>query len=244
VIYFTSSWDDGSIYDLKLAELLQRYNQKATLYIPIENIENRAVVTADQIKDLSGQFEIGAHTVHHKYLITLSDQDAKTEITESKLMLEDIIQKEVFGFCFPGGKFKKVHLNLVKQAGFKYVRTVNMFNNFRGNYIVNTTLQAYDHSPYTYIRHLLKRGYLLELFQNFILIMRSGSWDKLLANILNNQIKRDEAQKLTVIHLWGHSWEIEESNSWHKLSQFFKVLNEYQIQSKTNFEIIQLKSPA
>lgn len=35
----TTSWDDGHPSDLKLAELLKRYDVPATFYIPIDNRE-------------------------------------------------------------------------------------------------------------------------------------------------------------------------------------------------------------
>ncbi len=35
-VYFTTSWDDGSIYDMRLAELLLKYGLKATFYIPLK----------------------------------------------------------------------------------------------------------------------------------------------------------------------------------------------------------------
>ena len=51
-IEVSSSWDDGAIQDLKLGELLSKYEVPSTLYIPIKNQE-RAVITKEQIKDLS-----------------------------------------------------------------------------------------------------------------------------------------------------------------------------------------------
>jgi peptidoglycan/xylan/chitin deacetylase (PgdA/CDA1 family) len=35
----TTSWDDGHPLDLKLAELLKKYDVPATLYMPMDNPE-------------------------------------------------------------------------------------------------------------------------------------------------------------------------------------------------------------
>ena len=240
MIYFTSSWDDGSVYDIKLSELLLKYDQKATFFIPLSNIEKRDVINPNQIFDLGKNFEIGAHTINHKYLTSISNEEAEYEIKQSKKELEIIINNPVFGFCFPGGKYKKIHLDYITQAGFKYARTVNMFKYEKNAKIMNTSLQAFNHSKYTYFKHLLKRGYTNELIQHSILILSNNKWDGLLSDILDKHIKNDSVQKVTIIHLWGHSWEIQENNSWNQLEQFFKYLNNHQIVSKTNFEIAQL----
>src|ERR1017187_3239649 len=240
MIYFTSSWDDGSVYDIKLSELLLKYDQKATFFIPLSNIEKRDVINPNQIFDLGKNFEIGAHTINHKYLTSISNEEAEYEIKQSKKELEIIINNPVFGFCFPGGKYKKIHLDYITQAGFKYARTVNMFKYEKNAKIMNTSLQAFNHSKYTYFKHLLRRGYIIELIRHSILILSNNKWDGLLSDILDKHIKSDSVQKVTIIHLWGHSWEIQENNSWNQLEQFFKYLNNHQIVSKTNFEIAQL----
>jgi peptidoglycan/xylan/chitin deacetylase (PgdA/CDA1 family) len=240
MIYFTSSWDDGSVYDIKLSELLLKYDQKATFFIPLTNIEKRDVINPKQIADLCKNFEIGAHTVNHKLLTRISNEEAEYEIKQSKKELEKIINRPVSGFCFPGGKYKAIHLDYIHQAGFKYARTVNMFKHTNNATVMNTSLQAFNHSKYTYFKHLLKRGYFIELFQYSISILSNNKWDGMLSDILDKQIKNDSMQKATIIHLWGHSWEIQKDNSWNQLERFFKYLNGHQILSKTNFEIAQL----
>lgn len=233
MIYFTSSWDDGAVTDLKLAELLSKHNQQATFYIPINNIENRPVVRPDQMLDLSDYFEIGAHTMNHKYLTSLSDTEAIYEITESKKALEEIISRPVEGFCFPGGKYHTRHLGFVKDAGFTYSRSVNQFR-YRGiESPLGITLQAYSHSAFTYLKHLIKRGYFRELFQNSTYIMRHRQWNNLLLNILEDCLKMGHNCDY-FIHLWGHSWEIEENNTWNQLEIFFDELNRMGITSVTN----------
>lgn len=242
MVYFTSSWDDGSVYDMRLAELLLKYNQKATFYIPLNNVEKRDVISEKQICDLSEKFEIGAHTVNHKYLTTISNVEAEYEIKQSKKELESIIDKTVLGFCFPGGKYKPIHLQYVYEAGFKYARTVNMFKFKNDSKIMNTTLHAYNHSRHTYFMHLIKRGYIIEIIQNSISILTYNKWDRLLSDILDMHINNDSPQKVTVVHLWGHSWELQENNTWQQLEQFLKQLSHYPISIKTNLEISQLSN--
>jgi peptidoglycan-N-acetylglucosamine deacetylase len=242
MIYFTSSWDDGSVYDMKLSELLLKYNQKATFFIPLANIESRDVIGPKQIEELSNNFEIGAHSLTHRYLTNISNIEAQNEISQSKTEIEAIINAPVYGFCFPAGKFRKIHLKYITQAGFKYSRTVNMFKYGNSTSIMNTTLHASNHSKYVYFKHLLKRGYFVELIQNSISIFKKNCWDALLVDILERNLNSDSPEKITVIHLWGHSWEIEENNIWNRLEQFLELLEGYKIESKTNFEAWQIST--
>jgi peptidoglycan/xylan/chitin deacetylase (PgdA/CDA1 family) len=243
MIYFTSSWDDGSVYDIKLSEILLKNNQKATFFIPLFNIEKRDVINSKQILDIANEFEIGAHTLTHRYLTRISNKEAEYEIKQSKKELEAIINRPVYGFCFPGGKYKQIHIKYINQAGFKYARTINMFKynntlkNSNNTRIMNTTLQAYNHSKIIYFMHLIKRGYIITLIQNSISILTHNKWDKLLFDILDKHLNHDSPQKMTIIHLWGHSWEIQENNMWQQLENFLEHLNNYQILSRTNFEI-------
>ena len=240
MIYFTSSWDDGSEYDIKLAEVLIKFNQKGTFYIPLANSMKREVLNSKEIHEISKNFEIGAHTLNHKFLTSLSNEEAEYEIRQSKVELEAIIERPVFGFCFPGGKYRSIHLQYAIQTGFMYARTVNMFKLDYYPRIMNTTLQVYNHSKFTYFLHLIKRGYFTELFHYSIPVLRNNKWNKLMFDILDYQFNNDSTQKNTVVHLWGHSWEIQENDMWRQLELFFEHLNAYKIPSKTNFEISQL----
>lgn len=240
MIYFTSSWDDGSVWDVKLADYLRKHNQEATFFIPLNNIEKRLVITHKQIQDLSDVFEIGAHTINHKYLTRISNEEAEYEIKHSKLELEHITNKPVHGFCFPGGKYRLLHIKYVRQAGFKYARTTNMMKFSNKSLIMNTTLQAYNHSKYTYFIHLLKRGYVLAIILNLGPIVFSRQWDRLLSELLDKKLKHNSPKINTIIHLWGHSWELQDNNSWKQLDRFLDHVNICNIESRTNFEISQL----
>ena len=99
--FVTTSWDDGHVLDLRLAKLLKKYQLAGTFYVsPFDRefmLEQRLDV--EQIRLLSKDFEIGAHTMTHPLLTTIPDEEAATEIRESKTYLEAIIGKPVTSFC-------------------------------------------------------------------------------------------------------------------------------------------------
>ncbi len=65
-IYFTTSWDDGHKLDLKLSELLAKYNIAGTFYIA-KDFQGR--MTDEDIIKISKNNEIGAHTITHPNLL-------------------------------------------------------------------------------------------------------------------------------------------------------------------------------
>ena len=79
----TTSWDDGSILDLKLGELLTKYGI-GIFYIP--NYSNRVTtLQKNEIRELASVHEIGAHSITHPHLTMIPQSEAKTEIEGSKL---------------------------------------------------------------------------------------------------------------------------------------------------------------
>lgn len=85
--------------------------------------DNHRQLSEAEIIELAkgGLCDIGAHTVHHEVLAQLAAVDQEREITQSKLMLENILGRPVHFFSYPRGK--RIHYNaetiaLVRKAGF------------------------------------------------------------------------------------------------------------------------------
>lgn len=67
-----------------------------------------------------GLIEVGAHTVNHPFLSTLSAEAQWQEIQQSKVALETLIEQPVHGFAYPHGNYSQQTMDLVKEAGFTY----------------------------------------------------------------------------------------------------------------------------
>lgn len=216
----TTSWDDGHELDFKLAELLQKYNLPATFYIPKTNPE-RAVMSAQQIKELAKNFEIGGHTLHHVRLHSTNKELLEKETNGSYNWLADVTGKEPVSFCFPGGVYNATTIKYVFDAGYKLARTTELFSikAFAAGRVTATTLQVYNHSKLTYVKHLAKRKKWTTLLSWF----KNNSETKLvkLAELYLQNISENGG----CFHLWGHSWEIEEYSLWTKLEELFKAIS-------------------
>jgi peptidoglycan-N-acetylglucosamine deacetylase len=207
----TTSWDDGSKWDEKLADLLDRYNLKGTFYIPRSYLENS--LNANQVKNLDSKFEIGAHTLNHLVLPSLSVNEAKDEIEGSKVWLQELLGHDVTMFCYPKGRVNRIVKDLVRNSGFKAARTCD-YGDFKipsDPFEWQISLHASDGSP----RLNLKTWY-----KSRISITSLLDWE-IRARLLFNTALRSGG----IYHLWGHSWEIEKSKEWKKLERVFKYIS-------------------
>ena len=210
----TTSWDDGYPADQHIAELLAKYGLTGTFYIPIEN--SRPVMATRKIRELGETFEVGAHTTHHVVLTEVSKPSAENEIRESKKRLEDIVGNPCDTFCFPKGRFSHYHLDMIRRAGFRSARTVELLSTQfpiqrAGIHLIPTTVQAKSHHWSAYVKNCGKRLSFKSL-GNLILHARSQNWAETACSML-----QVVAQQGGVFHLWGHSWEIEEQKQWPEL---------------------------
>lgn len=231
-IILTTSWDDGHVLDLKLTNLLKKYNIKGTLYIAPKSRAFGAeeLLNNSQIKKLSHDFEIGAHTMTHPRLSTIKADESNFEIVESKKYLGNLIGKPVLSFCYPGGDYNSTHIDQVKKASFRIARTTKRFSTNIGKhaYEIPTTIHAYRHwSDAIKIANFAKLN-PIKFIKYFL------NWD-LLATALFDQV----LQRGGVFHLWGHSWEIDKNNDWNRLEKVLKYIGKRQnVKYVTNGKLI------
>jgi peptidoglycan-N-acetylglucosamine deacetylase len=212
----TTSWDDGHPLDLRIAELLNKHGLPGTFYVPLQN--SRPTMSSSAIRELSECFEIGAHTVHHAVLTSLSLEHARSEIAESKVRLEDITGKPCLVFCFPKGRFRNAHVEMVRDAGFVGARTVELMSLDQPRTqhtiaMMPTTVQAYPLSTLAYYRNALKR-FRYPAFRNILRHQPGADWTATTLALLHRARETGG-----VFHLWGHSWEIDEAGQWQALDR-------------------------
>lgn len=214
---FTCSLDDGHPSDMKAVELLCKNGINATFYIPIKNCEGLEVLSKSEIRQIGNEFEIGSHTYDHCYLRNLSLKYARYQIVEGKKHLEDIIGRQVTGFCYPGGEYMDVHADLVQAAGFEYARTtLNLcFDAGDRPFEIPTTFQFYPHDRNVYLRNFVKGRNWLKRHEGLRLALKHENWIDRLYALFDHA-----SQHESVFHLWGHSKDIDDLNAWQEFDRF------------------------
>ena len=221
-VYITTSWDDGHPLDLRVAELLHKYDLPATFYIPIEN--ELPVLTPSQVRALSAEFEIGAHTLHHSDLLTIPESLTCEEIAGCKTVLEQICSRRCTAFCFPKGHFRRNHLRHVRSAGYRVARTVELMSldmprMHSGLAMVATTVQAGPMGFLKVARNSLKRLRPGNLFRH--MLYGKSDWVATSERVLERVLSCGG-----VFHFWGHSWEVDQMGQWQNLERVLATLSQ------------------
>ncbi len=218
----TTSWDDGAPQDLRLADLLEKYQLPGCFYVPRANPE-RPVLEARAVAQLAKRFEIGGHTLSHLPLTSLDRERARAEIRDCKSWLADVTGDEIASFCYPGGKFTPAHVVEVAAAGYRGARTADWLCLDRptDRFRIAPSVQVYPHPRVVHVLHCLRRGHLKALRDYGYPLAAPVKPIDLARGLLTLALERGG-----VFHIWGHSWEIDERGLWPQLEDMFRLLAE------------------
>jgi peptidoglycan-N-acetylglucosamine deacetylase len=224
--FITTSWDDGHPADLRIAEMLTRHGLRGTFYIP-RSVET-GVMSLGAMREIGEKFEVGAHTLNHVFLSNTDDTTAQNEISGSKAWVEDVTGRACTLFCPPAGRFFLHHLPMFRQAGFVAIRTVE-FMSFdpprlctNGLLEMPTTMQAFPQPALNYAKNLAKRR-AVKSFWRYAIYGRSRDWVQLAKNLASRALAEGG-----VFHIWGHSWEVEQTKQWGRLDEVLGFLAQLQ----------------
>ena len=89
-----------------------------------EGLPDDLMMTDAQVRSLaSNGVSIGAHTVNHPILASVTDEVAQREIQGSKAILESVLQQSVEVFAYPNGRpgedYRQEHVAMVRSLGFR-----------------------------------------------------------------------------------------------------------------------------
>jgi peptidoglycan-N-acetylglucosamine deacetylase len=207
----TTSWDDGHVLDLRLADLLGSRGLPGTFYVAPRNVELPTAerLSAAETARLAEDFEIGGHTLNHRRLARLTDDEAWDEVVAGKSALEQVIGAPLTSFCYPGGEYGAGHPDMVARAGFSTARTVRRWVGRPSlRFEMATTMHCY--------RHLVDGPPIARFTRgNLRLAARLYTdWDELAIRLFDSV-----AAQGGVFHLWGHSWEIDRNGDWARLER-------------------------
>jgi peptidoglycan/xylan/chitin deacetylase (PgdA/CDA1 family) len=115
------TFDDGFQDNLTVAlPLLEKYELPMTLFVAAGFIGRKDYLTAENIQTLASHrlVTIGSHGFFHRHLTRLSEEDAGTELLESKKLLEEITNKEINLLAYPYGDSNGKVERLSEECGY------------------------------------------------------------------------------------------------------------------------------
>jgi len=136
----TLSYDDGITQDKRLVSIFNKYDLKATFNLNsgIQNensywVDNGTTIkrmNIDEIEEVYRGHEIAVHSLTHPQLEELPREMIITEIFEDRKNLEKIFGYPVRGMAYPYGTYNKKVIEVMKNCGIEYSRTVNQHEKF------------------------------------------------------------------------------------------------------------------
>ena len=224
--WITTSWDDGHTLDLRLAELLDKYDLRGTFYVARDYLDER--MSEAEIAELATRHEIGAHTLTHPILTEIPLDEAQREIVESRGWLQDVTGSDITAFCPPRGDVNPAVRDLIAEAGYEVARTVELYRLDTGDdmLMLPTTINVYPFPlrPSSSIRARFQpiQRILPHIPALRIPVWALRSWPTLAISLL------DRAAEIGgVWHLWGHSWEIDHHGMWDDLERVLTATRRY-----------------
>lgn len=100
--------------------ILKELGFKATVFLIYDYIGKVGYLTWEDVRFLENEgWQFGSHSLSHRNLTSLINEEAEKEIVQSKSKLEQKLKNPVNFFCYPIGKFNQETQELVKEAGYK-----------------------------------------------------------------------------------------------------------------------------
>jgi len=153
-------FDDGYSGIYEFIDVIQELDVYINLFVISSKINCPNFLSKQQLVDisLSSYVNIHSHTHTHRRLNLLSYEDLILELKKSKVLLEDIVSKEIDSLCFPEGRYSSHVVNVAFECGYtKLYSSLPGFNNIlsKNNIIRRSLVQ---HSSKSEFNSILKGG--------------------------------------------------------------------------------------
>lgn len=207
----TFSFDDGVTQDIKLIELLNKYNLKCTFNLNSELLSRKGCLTyngkkiahykihKDDVKYIYEGHEIAVHTLTHPNLTQCETPEIIRQVETDRLNLSELAGYEVIGMAYPCGGVNnddRVAQIIKENTGVKYSRTITSSNSFD----IQENLFRFNPTV-----HQINFEDMMKLGKEFV------------------DLKPETPE---IFYIWGHSYEMDfESDNWVKLEEFFKFIS-------------------
>ena len=207
----TFSYDDGMTQDVRLIELLNKYDLKCTFNLNSQLLGTGNVamrrgkrvaryrLQPNDVRKVYEGHEVAVHTLSHPNLVNCYEDEIIRQVEKDRLALSELAGYEVVGMAYPSGLVNtddRVADVIRKNTGVQYARTISDTHKFD---LQEDLLQF---RPTVFHLDFEK---MMELGREFI------------------ELKAETPQ---IFYIWGHSYEMDYGEDyWLQLEEFFKLIS-------------------
>lgn len=211
--YFLLSFDDGTVYDKRFVELLNRYHIPCTFNLNsgledfVWEFEGRPVVRqhlADTVEQYRGH-EIASHSLTHPRLDSLYPPRLRREVEEDCAALKKIFGVQELGFGVPFTACGEREIQIIRRF-VRYIRLSEYASSF-----------AMPADPYHIPIHVLYND--PEVREKITAFSESNLKDALFV-------------------MAGHSYELEFLNHWEYMETLLQFIKQFDFEVLTTMEFV------
>ena len=194
----TLSYDDGTVFDRRLVEILDRYglvgtfNLNSGLFAAVDADKGRMTKEATYALFAASPHEIAVHGERHLSLPTVPESVAVLDVLNDRVALEAMFGRLVQGMAYAYGTCDDGVAQILHNAGIRYARTTVSTERF-------DVPRDWLRMPAT-CHH--KNPRLFELATKFI--EDTDGWNS----------------PPMLFYLWGHSYEFNNDGNWDVIERF------------------------
>lgn len=197
----TLSYDDGVSEDKQLLEILRSNGLKCTCNINSSLYgKYRRMLKEESLAVYSNcDVEVASHGYEHLSLASVDSVVAVNEVLQDRKELENTYNCIINGFAYANGSYSDAVINILKNCGIKYARTITSTETF---YLPEDWLKwnptCHHDNPK-----------LMELANEFLSYKRPNYfW----------------SYSPKLFYVWGHSYEFNDKNNWDVIEKFAKLV--------------------
>lgn len=197
----TLSYDDGTVHDVRLVEILNRYGIKATFNLNSIHFtqrrpqKTRAMTREEAAALFAGSgHEIAVHSLSHPFLEQLPRGNAAWELMQDRKTLEEMFGCIVRGMAYPMGTYNDEVVEAARLCGICYARTCKATHGFD---LPEDWLRLHPTCRHNDLA-------LMELCSRFLTLHEDRPWDP----------------RPKLFYLWGHSYEFSDDDNWELIEEF------------------------
>lgn len=172
--------------------------------------ETYRLVTKKKAKEMYEHplVEVANHGNEHKYMTSLTPLEMAEDTILCRKSLESLYGKIIRGMAYPYGWYDDTLIDVLKQCGITYCRTVESTENFDlpENWLAWNPTCHHD--------------------------------DEALFDLADEFVSKQNVERPLLFYVWGHTFEFERNNNWERMDRFMeKVAKQDDVWYATNGEI-------
>ena len=211
---FLISFDDGTVWDRRFVELLNKYGMKATFNLNsgledfVWHYEDRFPVRRQILADTVALYrghEVASHSLHHHWLNTLTPPQLAWEVGEDCAALKKLFHLEEIGFGVPFTACGEREIRIIRKF-LRYIRLSEFSDSF-----------APPEDPYhTPIHALYNQPDIRQRIARFA----------------------ESTLPLSLFVMAGHSYELEVLDHWGYMEELLQYIRSFGFEVMTTMDFV------